>query len=146
MPRLTPIPPSHPAVPHRLWSGCRSSLNGLKYPSLSRNGMNEEIRTLIDSLRRGQYEDPAEKIELLSAALREHGAEDSLLLTLLRAPQIPLRLAAIDVCLGRTEEELLGELVKLAEDPEARVRKKLAAILAENKSKSAEQTLRLLAG
>ena len=34
--------------------------------------MNEEIRTLIDSLRRGQYEDPTQKIELLSAALREN--------------------------------------------------------------------------
>ena len=33
--------------------------------------MNDEIRSLIDSLRRGHYEDPSEKIRLLVAALRE---------------------------------------------------------------------------
>ena len=48
--------------------------------------MNEEIRLLVDSLRRGQYEDPSEKIALLSAALREHQAEIPELLALLRAP------------------------------------------------------------
>ena len=62
--------------------------------------MSEDIRTLIESLRRGQYEDPSEKISLLSAALREHAAEVTELVSLLRAPQIPLRLAAIDACRG----------------------------------------------
>jgi hypothetical protein len=57
--------------------------------------MNEEIRTLIESLRRGQYEDPTEKIGLLSAALREHAAAVTDLVSLLRAPQIPLRLARL---------------------------------------------------
>ena len=56
----------------------------------------DDIQTLIDSLKRGQYEDATEKIGLLSAALQEKRAEVPLLLTLLRAPQIPLRLAALD--------------------------------------------------
>ena len=47
--------------------------------------MNEETRTLVESLRRGQYEDPTEKIGLLSAALREHAAAAAELLSLLRA-------------------------------------------------------------
>ena len=94
-----------------------------------RQTMADEIQTLIDSLRRGQYEDPAEKIGLLSAALREQKAEVPLLLSLLRAPQIPLRLAAIDACRERNELDLLQELLKLAEDAETRVRAKLAEIL-----------------
>src|SRR5437667_8793934 len=69
--------------------------------------MNEEIRILIEALRRGQYEDPAEKIGLLSAALREHQADLPLLLSVLRAPQIPLRLAALDACRDRNEPELV---------------------------------------
>src|SRR5437763_16713076 len=107
--------------------------------------MNEEIRTLVDSLRRGHYEDPAEKIELLSAAFREHSADTSLLLTLLRAPQIPLRLAAIEACRSRSEEDLLSELLKLAEDPEARVRKKLVAILEAIENKNDGEALHMLA-
>src|SRR6185436_8587887 len=91
--------------------------------------MNEEIKILIESLRRGQYEDPTEKIGLLSAALREHQADLPLLLSLLRAPQIPLRLAAIDACRERGEPELLAELAKFVEDTESRVRVKLAEIL-----------------
>ena len=81
--------------------------------------MNEEIRALIDSLRRGQYEDPTQKIELLSAALVEHAADVPLLTSLLKAPQIPLRIAAIDACRQRAEPELLEELIKLAQDPDA---------------------------
>jgi|SRR5882672_4851466 len=107
--------------------------------------MNEEIRTLIDSLRRGQYEDPGEKIDLLSAALREHRADVALLLSLLRAPQIPLRLAAVEACRGQTEQELVLELLKLAEDTEARVRKKLAAILEGFDSKPVQEAVRTLA-
>lgn len=106
--------------------------------------MNEEIRILIESLRRGQYEDPTEKISLLSAALREHQAELALLLPLLRAPQIPLRLAALDACRERNESELLTELVKLAEDSESRVRHKLAEILKTISAKAGTDLLRLL--
>ena len=84
--------------------------------------MNEEIRTLIDSLRRGQYEDPGEKIDLLSAALREDSADVALLLSLLRAPQIPLRLAAVEACRGQTEQELVLELLKLADGGFARLK------------------------
>src|SRR5258706_12500406 len=83
--------------------------------------MNEEIKILLESLRRGQYDDPTEKIGLLSAALREHKADLPLLLSLLRAPQIPLRLAAIDACRARTETELVAELVKFVDDSESRV-------------------------
>jgi ATP-dependent Clp protease ATP-binding subunit ClpC len=107
--------------------------------------MNDEIRTLIESLRRGQYEDPTAKIELLSAALQEQAAEVSLLLSLLRAPQIPLRLAAIGACRGRTDAELIPELVKLTEDQEARVRKKLAEILDKAQDKAQTEALRALA-
>src|SRR4051812_16702612 len=106
--------------------------------------MNEEIRTLIDSLRRGQYEDPAEKIDLLAAALREHGADVPLLLSLLRAPQIPLRLAAIEACRGRTDEETVTGLLQLADDPEGRVRRKLASALGGIESKPADGALRTL--
>src|SRR3954465_4549068 len=106
--------------------------------------MNEEIRTLIDSLRRGQYEDPAEKIDLLAAALREHAADAPLLLSLLRAAQIPLRLAAIEACRGRTDEDIITELLKLADDPEGRVRRKLASILGGIESKPSETATRTL--
>ncbi|HWQ92495.1 MAG TPA: hypothetical protein VN673_12555, partial [Clostridia bacterium] len=78
--------------------------------------MNEEIQALIESLRRGQYEDPTQKIELLTAALCEHQAELSLMLSLLRAPQIPLRMAAIAASRNRSEPELQQGLVKLAQD------------------------------
>ncbi len=91
--------------------------------------MNDEIQALIESLRRGQYEDPAEKIGLLTAALREHKADVPDLVSLLRAPQIPLRLAALDACRGSADPLLVSEMAQLAEDPEARVREKLAAAL-----------------
>ena len=107
--------------------------------------MNEEIRTLIDSLRRGQYDDPAEKIGLLSAALREHGAELAVLVSLLRAPQIPLRLAAIDACRGRSEAELAEDFKKLVDDQEERVREKLATVLESLRTKPATDALRALA-
>lgn len=106
--------------------------------------MADEIQTLIDSLRRGQYEDPTEKIGLLSAALREQRAEVSLLLSLLRAPQIPLRLAAIDACRDRNELDLLQALLKLAEDAEVRVRIKLAEILKFQTNPQADEALALL--
>jgi ATP-dependent Clp protease ATP-binding subunit ClpC len=107
--------------------------------------MNEEIRLLVDSLRRGQYEDPSEKIALLSAALREHQADIPELVALLRAPQIPLRLAAVDACRGREDAEVVADLVKLAEDPEARVREKLAGVLQTVRSAASTITLQTLA-
>jgi hypothetical protein len=107
--------------------------------------MNEEIRLLIESLRRGQYEDPSEKIGLLSAALQEHKAEIQDLVGLLRAPQIPLRLAALDACRGRGEPELLSEMLKLVADPETRVREKLAATLESSRGKPTAATLESLA-
>lgn len=107
--------------------------------------MNEEIRTLIESLRRGQYEDPTAKIELLSAALQENAADVPLLVSLLRAPQIPLRVAAVGACRGRNDAELLPELLKLVEDKEARVRKKLAESLDQGESKAQNEVLRALA-
>jgi len=106
--------------------------------------MNAEVQILIDSLRRGQYEDPAEKIALLSAALQEHKADLALLLSLLRAPQLPLRLAAIDASRNRTEPELVAELVGLAQNPESRVRLKLAEILRGHVTKEAVGALQSL--
>lgn len=90
--------------------------------------MNDDIRTLIDSLRRGDYESPDEKIELLSAALQEYKAGVPELLALLRAPQPTLRAAGAGACRGRTEPELLSELLKLAADPDGRVRHRLATV------------------
>ena len=91
--------------------------------------MNEDIRSLIESLRRGQYEDPAEKISLLAAALLEHGADHSLLESLLLAPQIPLRLAALEVCRQKPEPAQIPSLLRLVEDDEERVRAKLCEVL-----------------
>lgn len=91
--------------------------------------MPDDIQILIDSLRRGQYDDPTEKIGLLSAALLEQRTEVVFLLNLLRAPQTPLRLAAIGACRDRSEPEIVSALVLLASDSEVRVRLKLAEIL-----------------
>lgn len=107
--------------------------------------MNEEIKALIESLRRGQYEDPAEKIGLLAAALREHAAPVELLLSLLRAPQIPLRVAAVQGCLDRPEPELRAEVAKLAGDAEAKVREKVPAVIASANEPEATAALLALA-
>jgi ATP-dependent Clp protease ATP-binding subunit ClpC len=106
--------------------------------------MADEIQALIDSLRRGQYEDPAEKIGLLSAALQEQKADIALLLNLLRAPQIPLRLAAMDACRERTEPELVAALVSLADNSESRVRLRLAEILKHHSGDGATDALHTL--
>src|SRR5688572_10884162 len=106
--------------------------------------MTDEIQKLIASLRLGEYEDPSEKISLLSAALVEHNADVTLLLTLLRAPQVPLRLAAMAASGKRTEEEILQELLLLAADVEERVRLKLAEVLADRSDNASTEVLKKL--
>jgi len=91
--------------------------------------MNDEIQSLLDSIRRGQYEDPAEKIALLAAALQDGKADEALLASLLRAPQVPLRLAALEACRLRKLQALEPALVMLADDSESRVRLKLLECL-----------------
>lgn len=107
--------------------------------------VNEEIKALIESLRRGQHEDPTEKIGLLGAALREHAAPVELLLSLLRAPQIPLRVAAVEGCLGREEAEITLEVASLAGDSESKVREKVPGILASSSEPEAIAALMRLA-
>ena len=69
--------------------------------------MTEDIEKLISSLRLGHFEDSTERIGLLAAALLEQNADLSLILSLIRAPQVPLRLAAIQASRDRAEPELL---------------------------------------
>jgi ATP-dependent Clp protease ATP-binding subunit ClpC len=107
--------------------------------------LNEEIKSLVDSLRRGQYENPAEKIGVLAAALREHNADAPFLLTLLRAPQISLRLAALEACRGRLDDSLVIEVASLAADLESRVRLKVAEVLATLPERAAAGALKSLA-
>lgn len=106
--------------------------------------MNDDIRSLIESLRRGQYEDPAEKIGLLAAALIEHQADAALLESLLQAPQIPLRLAALEVCRQRPIPALGAALLRLARDADSRVRSGLAEALARLPAESSRETLEQL--
>ncbi|MCD6049826.1 MAG: ATPase, ATP-binding subunit [Verrucomicrobia bacterium] len=91
--------------------------------------MNEEIKSLVESLKRGQFDDPAAKIELLAAALREHQAAPAQIIALLQAPQTPLRLAALHVCENTKDEALITEIIKLAGDAQSKVRLKLAEVL-----------------
>jgi len=108
--------------------------------------MIDEIQKLITSLRIGDYADPAEKISLLSASLIEHNADLSLLLSLLRALQVHLRLAAMDAAAERTEPEILSEMTALASHPEERVRRKLAELLVHRSDDAATDALAKLAG
>jgi ATP-dependent Clp protease ATP-binding subunit ClpC len=92
--------------------------------------MTDDIRVLIESLRRGQFQDPSEQISLLAAALREDPATDTtFLITLLKAPQVPLRLAALDLCRDTRDTALLSQIVILASDQDPRVRLKLARLV-----------------
>jgi len=77
--------------------------------------------------------------------LREHHADVALLHSLLRAPQISLRLAAVEACRGCRDAELCSEIVKLAEDQDDKVREKLAEVLGSIHSNEAIQALRSLA-
>jgi ATP-dependent Clp protease ATP-binding subunit ClpC len=108
--------------------------------------MNDEIRSLIENLRRGQYEDPTEKIGLLAAALREEGGDLALIVALLHAPQIPLRVAAVEACRGRPEPELAEELAKLVHDLDQRVRIRLAEVCGSLPEKAVLAPLQALAG
>jgi len=81
-------------------------------------------------LRSGNYEDPTEKIGLLSAALKENGgAEPELIVSLLAAAQAPLRLAALGACENRQEPEILEAIKGLIGDSDSRVRQKIAEIM-----------------
>ncbi len=91
--------------------------------------MNDEIRHLMDALRRGDYTDPDEKVRLLVVALREPPASEDLLLGLLRAPQPKLRVAGLDAGMGRGEKSLVEAVVRLAGDPEPEVRACAARVL-----------------
>lgn len=106
--------------------------------------VHDDIRSLIESLRRGQYEDPTEKISLLAAALQEHGAPADLLLSLLRAPQVPLRLAALDAVRTSSDPGIHQALGALATDSDLRVRLRLAEVLAAVIADTAEDALQIL--
>lgn len=107
--------------------------------------MTEDIKSLVDALRRGDYEDPTAKIEQLVAALREQGGADAaLLLSLLEAPQIPIRMAAVEACQRRAEPEVQRKLAAMANDVDSRVRYKLAETLGTLTGKASEVALRAL--
>jgi ATP-dependent Clp protease ATP-binding subunit ClpA len=107
--------------------------------------MNDEIKNLIESLRRGNYENPAEKISLLAAAIREHQADVAFLATLLQAPQVPLRLAGLEASLDRRESELQPLVLPLARDRDVRVRLKATEVLGSFPTDVAGASLRALA-
>src|SRR5215471_2825389 len=91
--------------------------------------MTDDIQKLISSLRLGEYDNSEDKINLLTAALIENKAEAVLLLSLLRAPQVSLCLAAIAATRDRKEPVLLDEVVKLARSSEPAVRTRVAWML-----------------
>ena len=107
--------------------------------------MNNEIKALIESLRRGNYEDPSEKISLLAAALREHQAEVEFLFSLLAAPQVSLRLAGLEACMDRPEAALHNTVARMVQDREVRVRVKAAQVLGSFPETSALAALTVLA-
>lgn len=92
--------------------------------------MTEKIQELVDSISRGRFDDARDKIELLGAALLENGGADvDTMVSLLRAPQVHLQLAAITACASRQEDEIFQELLKLVKSSDARVRSKIAEIM-----------------
>ena len=62
----------------------------------------------------------------------------------MRAPQVPLRLAAIQASRDRAEPELLSELLLLVKNPEIRVRLALAEVLGPRKEQGAAEALTVL--
>jgi ATP-dependent Clp protease ATP-binding subunit ClpA len=108
--------------------------------------MTDDIQKLISSLRLGEHGDSGDKISLLTAALIENKADIALLLSLLRAPQVPLCLAAIAATQNRDEPVLLDELLELATDsPEPAVRARVAWVLAMKSDQTAIDTVMELA-
>jgi ATP-dependent Clp protease ATP-binding subunit ClpC len=103
--------------------------------------MTEELQKLIASLRLGEHEDPTEKVSLLAAALIESAVDADFLLNLLKAPQAPLRLAAIEASRKRHEAEITARLAELVTDPDQRVRVKLAEIFSERSDDLATTSL-----
>jgi ATP-dependent Clp protease ATP-binding subunit ClpC len=103
--------------------------------------MNDEIRHLMDALRRGDYTDPDEKVRLLVAALREPPVPAEFLLGLLRAPQPKLRVAGLDAAVGRGERALVAAVVRLAGDPEPEVRARAARVLGGVASEDSDEPL-----
>jgi len=88
--------------------------------------MNDHIQNLIELLRSGNYDDPSEKIGLLAAALRENGgAESDVIVMLLKAEQVPLRLAALDAAKDRDESNILEAVRDLVKDTDLRIRQKI---------------------
>ena len=72
------------------------------------HSMTEDVRSLLDALRKGNFEEPEEKILLLAAALREDSdANVEVLRSLLNAQQGVVRAAASLACKGRKEGQLL---------------------------------------
>ncbi|MGE3311610.1 MAG: AAA family ATPase, partial [Limisphaerales bacterium] len=108
--------------------------------------MNDDIRSLLEGLRRGQFDDPAARIALLAAALCEAGAGVSDLVPLLQAPQIPIRLAALEACRGRDDPELVQEISRLAGDPEVQVRIALSDLLGQGAFSVANEAFERLLG
>jgi len=91
--------------------------------------MNDDIRNLIEGLRRGTFENVRERTGLLTAALIEHRADAGLLESLLKAPQVPLRLAGLGACRACWDPALVPAVLALAGDPEVTVRTGLCEVL-----------------
>ena len=106
--------------------------------------MNKAIRSLIDTIRRGQYEDPSEKIAQLVAAMLENPTDAALVAYLLQAPQVPLRLAALRFLCERPADAVAEDLLPKVEDGESRVREALAEVAAKMQGPSSEEILRRL--
>jgi ATP-dependent Clp protease ATP-binding subunit ClpC len=107
--------------------------------------MTDDIQKLISGLRLGEYDDSEDKINLLTAALIENKAEALFLLSLLRAPQVSLCLAAIGATRGRKEPSILDEVVRLASSPSDDVRARVAWMLALRSDPAAIAALKDLA-
>ncbi len=88
-----------------------------------------EIQHLIETLRRGESDDPTEHIRLLTAALHDHHADPDTLLQLLNSAHPGLRMAAADASAGRVDPALTDRLRELADDPEPGVRQRIARCL-----------------
>jgi hypothetical protein len=107
--------------------------------------MTEHIEKLISKLKLGELEDQAEAISLLTAALIEDDSDVSLLLSLMRAPQVSVCLAAIGAVEHRAEPALFQQLKDLAAHSDARVRARVAEALAPKRDSTSTSVLHTLA-